>query len=126
MEMKRVLYGDDKEQNRNALARALRLRNLEVDLVSSPQELVAKARAEKYRVIVTDLDYTLEGREGYQVLKEIRNLPALKVLFSGVCGFEYEAEAYEKGADYAVMRKDSSALLKLLDEKLNLAGENGK
>jgi DNA-binding NtrC family response regulator len=126
MKYKRILYGDDKEQNRSALARALRLRNFEVDLAETPQEFLSKARARNYHALITDLEYTENGREGYEVLQGVRNLPALKVLFSGIAGFEYEAEAYEKGADYAVMRKDSSALLKLLDEKLNAGGENGR
>jgi len=121
---KRILYGDDNEQNRNALARALRLRRYEADLAATPQEFVAKARANSYHALITDLEYTPEGREGYEVLREIRELPALKVLFTGQSGFEYEAEAYESGADFAVMRKDSSALIKLLDEKLNSRWEN--
>jgi CheY-like chemotaxis protein len=123
---KRILYGDDKEENRRSLARALRLRNLEVDLVSSPAELVAKARAEKYGVIVTDLDYTLEGREGYEVLKQIKDLPAVKVLYTGQAGYEFIPEAFENGADWVVLRKKESDLLEVFDEKLNLGGENGK
>jgi CheY-like chemotaxis protein len=126
MEMKRILYGDDNEQNRNALARALKLRNYQVDSTSDAKEFVARARANPYHALITDLEYSKDGKEGYQVLRAIRELPALKVLFSGVAGFEYEAEALESGADYAVLRKDSSALMKLLDEQLNSGGENGR
>lgn len=124
MEAKKVLYGDDKEEKRNVLANELRLRNLEVELARTPQELVAKARANKYDAIITDLEYTPEGREGYDVLRQIRKLPALKVLYSGVCGFEYAAEAFESGADYAILRKDQSQLMELLDKELG--GQNGR
>jgi len=123
---KRILYGDDNEQNRNALARALRLRKYEVESVGTPQEFVAKAKANSYHALITDLEYTENGREGYEILRQVRGIPALKILFSGVAGFEHEAEAYESGADFAVMKKDSSALVKLLDEKLNSGGENGR
>ena len=126
MEDKRILYGDDNEQLRNSLARALRLRNYDVDLVASPQDLIAKARANNYEAIVTDLEYSECGREGYDVLKQIRELRSLKVLYSGVSGFEFEAEALESGADYVVLRKDSSKLLELLDRELNAGGKDGK
>lgn len=116
----KILYGDDNEQSRKSLAKALKLRGLEADLASTPQEFLEKARANQYHALITDLEYTEGGREGYEVLREIKDLPTLKILYTGVSGFEYEAEAYMNGADLAVLRKDSSALMKMLDEKLNL------
>ena len=124
MENKKVLYGDDNAQMRNSLARALKLRNWDLDLVSSPQEVVAKARANPYDAVVTDLQYSPDGQEGYEVLKQIRELPVLKVIYSAQCGFEAEAEALDSGADYAVLRKDESGLMAILDEKLG--DKNGK
>ena len=124
MTNKRILYGDDKEMNGKALARALRGIGFEVDLAINPQEFLAKARNGNYRALITDLEYTDGGREGYEVLKQIRNLPGLKMLFSGVAGFEYEAEAYECGADFAVLKKDQSRLLEILDKELG-GKENG-
>ena len=124
METKRILYGDDKEEMRNALARALKTRNLELELASTPQEIIAKAKANNYHAIVTDLDYTNEGREGYEVLRQLKDLPALKVLYSGVCGFEFMAEAFDNGANYVVFRKDQSELMKILDKELG--EKNGK
>ena len=123
MENKRILYGDDNEQLRNSLARALKLRKLEVDLASTPQELVTKARANKYHAVITDLDYTSEGREGYSVLKEIKDLPTLKVLYTGQAGYEFLPEAFESGANYAILNKNQHQLMDLLDKELG--GENG-
>lgn len=121
-----VLYGDDKLEMRNALARVLKLRNLEVDLASSPEEFLKMARSGNYGALITDLEYSPQGREGYEVLRQIRELPALKVLYSGANGFEYAAEAYENGADLTVLGKNESSLMSLLDEKLNSGGENGR
>lgn len=122
----RILYGDDKEENRNALSRALKLRKLEVDLASTPEEFLKMARSGNYGVLITDLEYSNDGREGYEVLRQIRELSALKVLYSGVSGFEYAAEAYESGADLTVLGKNESSLMSLLDEKLNSGGENAR
>ncbi len=124
MENKKVLYGDDREDMREALAKELKLRNLEVELASTAEELVTKARTKEYGVIITDLEYTLEGLEGYEVLRQIKDIAALKILYSGVTGFEYEVDAFDAGADYAVLRKNQSRLLEILDKEL---GErNGK
>jgi DNA-binding response OmpR family regulator len=119
----RVLVGDDKQEIRDSLARALKLRGLEVDLAQTPQEVIARARNGSYGAVVTDLQYTENGSEGYEVLRELRNLPAKKIIYTAQSGFEYAAEAFESGADYAVLRKDSSELYRILDE-LNLWGQN--
>jgi len=126
MENKRILYGDDNEQMRSSLARALKLRNLEADLASTPEETIAKARANNYAAVITDLEYSAGGREGYDVMREIKDLPALKVLYTAQSGFEYTAEALVNGADYAVLRKDPAQLINLLERELNLGGENGR
>ena len=118
MENKKILYGDNRADMREALVNALKLRNLEVDLASTPQETITKAKAKEYGVIITDLEYTPNGREGYEVLRQIKDLAALKILYSGVTGFEYEVDAFDAGADYAVLRKDQSRLLELLDKAL--------
>jgi DNA-binding NtrC family response regulator len=126
MANKKVLYGDDKPEMREKVARELRSRGLEVDLASTPSEMLAKAKSSNYHVLITDLEYTQDGREGYEVLGAIRYLPGLKILYSGVSGFEYQAEALENGADFAVLRKDLNSLLEMLDKNLKEEGKNGK
>ncbi|MEI7718726.1 MAG: response regulator [archaeon] len=111
----RVLIADDKEMNRNILARALKARGLESDLASTPQQAVSMARERPYNVIITDLEFTEGGREGYRVLEQIQSLPAMKILYTGAAGFEYAAEGFTSGADYVVLGKDQKALFNLLE-----------
>jgi DNA-binding response OmpR family regulator len=114
----KILIGDDREQVRCSLGRALRARKIEVDLAATAQEVIRKARANNYDAVITDLEYTEGGREGYEVLRQISDLPTLKVLYTAQSGFEFEAEGLECGADYVILRKDHSRLLQLLNEKL--------
>lgn len=114
----RVLIGDDNERIANSLARALRPRGLEADLADTPQEVIAKAGAGNYSAVITDLEYTPEGREGFEVLRAIKDLPALKILYTGRNGFEVEAEALVEGADYAVLNKDYDRLFEILQENI--------
>ncbi|MEI7718953.1 MAG: response regulator [archaeon] len=123
----RVLYGDDKAVERESLAKQLRLRNVNVDLASSAEEMLAMAKANSYHAFVTDLEYTKGGKEGYEVLSQLKNYSGLKVIYSGVAGFEHEMEAFERGADYAVLRKNEPLLLEVLARELKLGdNENGK
>jgi DNA-binding NtrC family response regulator len=112
---KKILIGDDNKQVRNSLARALKIRELESDLASTPQETITKARSGEYYAVITDLGYTKDGREGYNVLRAIADLHAVKILYTGQMGFEYAAEAFSVGADYAVLRKDQKQLMEVLD-----------
>lgn len=114
----RILYGDDNEQVKDSLASKLRTKNLEVDLASTYEETIAKARANNYDVIITDLEYTSGGREGYDVLKSIIDIPAIKILYTGNMETELAVEAFMHGAEYAILRKDESKLLSLLDKEL--------
>ena len=114
----RILYGDDNEENRLRLAQELRSRNYQVDLVRSPQELVSRARAENYDAVVSDLDYSQDGAEGYEVIRQVREIPGLKVLFTGRDGFENAAEGLEAGADWVVLHKNLGELVKILEKEL--------
>jgi len=126
MENKRILYGDDNEQKKESLARELRLRRLEVDLASTPAETISKARAGNYFAVVTDLNYTEEGTEGYEVLKQLKDLPAKKILYTGQAGFEYVADGFMHGADYVVLSKHEKSLLEVLDKLLKGGEKDGK
>lgn len=122
----KVLYGDDRLENREALAGELRSRGLDVDLAASVEEMLAKAKANSYHAFVTDLEYTEGGREGFDVLRQLKSYSGLKVLYSGISEFGAEVEALERGADYAVLRKNQPVLLEVLARELKLGGENGK
>ena len=116
----RVLFGDDKPEIREDLTKALRECKLKVDLASTPQEVIAKARAGNYLAVITDLNYTRDGNEGYDVLRELRDNSSCKILYTAKMGFEFAAEGLEKGADYVILRKDKSQLIELVTK---LAGE---
>jgi DNA-binding NtrC family response regulator len=112
----KVLIGDDKEEVRNTLESALKLRKLEADLVSTSKETIAKAKTGNYSVVITDLEYTKNGEEGYEVLREIRDLPALKILYTGLEEFDCAIQGITKGADYVILGKDVSQLMELLEK----------
>lgn len=113
----KILIGDDKEEVRTALARVLSARNLEAELASTPEETIAKARAGNYSAVVTDLEYTEKGREGYEVLRAIKDIPAKKILYTGVLGFEHVMEALLNGADHVVLGKNQEELLEILTKE---------
>jgi DNA-binding NtrC family response regulator len=116
-----ILIGDDKEKVRTSLARALGARGLETEAVNTPGEVITRARAKKYAVVITDLNYTHEGTEGYDVLRQLKDIPALKILYTGQMGFECAAEAFGLGADYIVLRKDESQLMEVLNTAIQEA-----
>lgn len=119
----KILFGDDREEVRISIARELKLRKLEVDLASTPSEMITKAKEYPYSAIVTDLEYTPDGREGYEVIKAIKDLPAVKIVYTGLNGFEYVAEGILTGADHVVLGKRQSELLGILEK---LKGGNEK
>ena len=112
----RILVGDDNESLERALARALSLNGFETDSASTPQETIAKARANDYFAVITDLEYTDGGREGYEVLRQIRDSPTHKILYTAQSGFEFAAEGFAEGADYVILRKKHSELIELLNK----------
>jgi CheY-like chemotaxis protein len=120
-----ILYGDDNEGNRLKVAESLRERGYEVDLTNSPQELVSKARNGNYSAVISDLEYSPNGTEGYEVIRQMRNLPTLKILFTGRAGLENAVEALEGGADWVVFHKSLGELVKILDNSLKGGDENG-
>lgn len=114
----RILYGDDQEQNRERVAQSLRERGYHVDLVCSDQEFISKARNGKYNGLISDLDYSPDGAEGYQVIKKLKEVPSLKILFTARDGFENAAEGLEAGADWVVMHKNLEELVEVLEKEL--------
>lgn len=126
-EYRKILYGDDNEQNRSRVAQALRKRGYNVDSVNSPQEFVLRARSGDYNVVISDLDYSPEGAEGYGIMRQIMQIPTLKILFTGRSGFENIAEGIENGADFVITSKSLDDLINLLERELKGSErENGR
>lgn len=119
----RILVGDDNRELLNNLERAM-----QVDTAYTPEQVIEKAKIERYDVIITDLEYTEQGREGFEVLREIRELSPVRVLFTAkanMSGIREEAEKY--GATH-VMNKDAMNLIRFLRSQENeqRSGENRK
>jgi DNA-binding response OmpR family regulator len=121
-----ILYGDDNEKIGLDVAGFLKEKGYNVDLVSSPKEFTSRARLGKYNAVVSDLDYSPQGAEGYDAIKEIRDIPSFKVIFTGRAGFEHAAEGFECGADRVVLSKNLGRLLDVLEKELNSGGEDGR
>jgi hypothetical protein len=81
MTLERILVGDDRIE----LVKRLfpYIPDAEVEFVETPEQVVERALAGGYTVIVTDLDYTPRGREGFKVLEALKGVPARKVLYTG-------------------------------------------
>ncbi|VVB79480.1 Uncharacterised protein [uncultured archaeon] len=114
----KVLIGDDREQIRLELARELTIRGLESDLKATAEETIEAAKKEDYYAIITDLEYTPEGEEGYRVLDETRSMISIKILYTGKRGFETFVGGVGHGADYVILKKDLSELLEIIDKDI--------
>ena len=110
----KILIGDDKQEEREKLARALS--GYDLTLAETPEEVVNKARQIKYDAVVTDLEYTEGGQEGYEVLRQIQDLTENRILYTGARGFELVIEGTLAGATEVVEGKNSSELLRILSE----------
>lgn len=87
MSLEKILIGDDKiefaKQNFPSIP------DTQVDFVNNPTDLVNSAKTGNYTTIITDLNYTENGQEGFAVLEALRDIPARKILWTG--------NAYEVG-----------------------------
>ncbi|MCX6748237.1 MAG: response regulator [Candidatus Pacearchaeota archaeon] len=118
MTNKKILMGDDNEEFLARFSRALKRPEIEVDTAITPEEVITKARQARYDKIVTDLDYTDGGAEGYKVLQEIRNLVPVRILYTAraeVEGVKEQAEQSE--ATHIISKQNISGLMRLLKEE---------
>lgn len=123
MALEKILVGDD--QISFAKANFPFIPNTEVEFVSNPQELVQKAKTGQYSLIITDLNYTENGQEGFNVLKEIQGINARKILWTGNA-YDKDVKEKAKSLDAEVLDKDE--LGTLVGQVVNKAPlkENGK
>lgn len=114
----RLLLVDDSEFVRRAYRDGLSRRGFDLDLASSAEEGLARAQAEMYDVILSDVH--MEGMTGIDFLRSIRelNLDVPVVLLTGDPTVETAAQAVEYGA-YRYFPKSVS--LDVLEEALHHA-----
>ncbi len=81
MTLERILVGDDRiEFAKQAMPY---VPGAEVTFVDNPQQCIAEARTGRYGLVITDLQYTPEGTEGFDVLEALQDLSVRKILWTG-------------------------------------------
>ena len=100
--LEKILVGDD--QIDFAKKNFPSIPNAEIEFVADPNELIKKAQTGNYTMVVTDLNYTENGEEGYKVLEALKDSNLRRVLWTG--------NAYDKG----VMTKGKSLGAEVLDK----------
>jgi hypothetical protein len=108
MALEKILVGDDHIDF--AKAAFPYIPDASVEFVSSPEEIIRKAKTGMYTTIVTDLEYTENGREGYAVLEQIKDLPARKILWTGR-GNEKDVQDKGRALGAEVLDKDEIGTL---------------
>jgi len=109
----KILIGDDNEAFIKSIKRMLI--GLDIDYFLTPEEVIANAEARAYDAIITDLEYTEEGREGYDILEKVRELSPIRVLYSGKADQQDVIEAaYAAGATYIIEKSNVMELRKIL------------
>lgn len=98
MALERILVGDDRLEF--ARSNFPSIPNAEVEFVDNPRRVIEKAQAGEYSMVVTDLEYTQGGREGFQVLEALRENKARKILWTGAADNpEVQEKVRELGAE---------------------------
>lgn len=80
MALEKILVGDD--QVDFAKKNFPYIPDAEVEFVNNPSSLIEKAKTGQYSMIVTDLNFTENGQEGFNVLKELQGTNARKILWT--------------------------------------------
>lgn len=116
MALEKILVGDD--QIDFAKENFPNIPNTEVEFVDNPLELIKKAKTGQYSVIITDLNYTLNGEEGFKVLKELQTTNARKILWTGNA---YDKEVKQKAQSLDAEVLDKHELGTLVGQVVNKA-----
>lgn len=123
MILEKILVGDD---NINfARSNFPFIPNAEVEFVDNPQELLRRATTGAYSTIVTDLNYSEGGQEGFSVLEALRGSSARKVLWTGNAN---DAGVREKAQSFGAEVLDKDEIGTLVGQVVSKAPlkESGK
>ena len=124
--MTRILIADDQPAVLEALDFLLRAEGFELDLVRSPEALLAALDKRDYDLVLMDLNYardTTSGQEGLELLPRLQSLDAtLPVVVMTAWGsVESAVEAMRRGArDYVEKPWDNARLLATLRTQAEL------
>jgi DNA-binding NtrC family response regulator len=123
----RILVADDQADVREALRLLLKSAGFEIEMASSPAEVLAQAHARELDVVLIDLNYardTTSGQEGLDLLARLRAVDAdLPVLvMTAWATVDLAVEAMRHGArDFVQKPWDNARLLATLTTQIELA-----
>ena len=83
MALEKILVGDDQIEYTKKVFPTMPPGAAYPDFVDNYEAVIEKARNGDYNLIVTDLNYTENGQEGYKVLEALVDLPVRKILWTG-------------------------------------------
>jgi len=116
MTLEKFLVGDD--QIDFARKNFPFIPNAKVEFVTNPDELVRKAQSGEYSIIVTDLNYTEHGEEGYKVLEALKDVSSRKILWTGNA---YDKEVRDRGQSLGAEVLDKDEIGALVGQVVNKA-----
>lgn len=119
----KILVGDDHiEQLKGELEKGLQ--GMEVDYVATPQEVIKKAGENRYCIIITDLQYTPEGQEGFDVLEKVKDKTANLLLWTAAADNTFIREMGKQSGALAVYsKKQTPEMLADIRKNLGLKGD---
>lgn len=125
----RILIADDQPDVLNALRLLLKGQGYEIELASSPAELLQAVNASEFDLLLMDLNYardTTSGREGIDLLnrlKAVEDAPVI-VVMTGWATVGLAVEAMQYGvADFVEKPWTNSRLLEILEKQIALGRE---
>jgi len=107
MAIEKILWGDDDEGILKSVAYALKP-EYNIEKALTPEEVIEKAEKKQYKIVITDLNYTSGGQEGFSIIKAIKDNAKYVILCTGDADKkEVQQEAKEVGA-YGILKKPFS------------------
>ena len=130
----RILIADDQPDVLEALRLLLKAEGFQIDMVTSPQEVLPALNRKEYDLVLIDLNYTRDttsGKEGLDLLAKIQEAdPILPVVVMTAWGsVELAVEAMRRGArDFVQKPWDNARLIAIIktQEELSAALKRGR
>ena len=118
---KKILVVDDDSQVRESVAKSLRRRGMNYDVATAENGFEAGTLVTQFKPDAIILDIMMPRLDGFNVLKKIKENPALKsiyiIILTGFGSDENVRKAYESGADKVLFKPIEN---KKLIEEINM------
>lgn len=83
--------------------------------VTTPEEFIYALKNKDFDVVVTDLNYTKGGKEGYEILRTIKNRNCRKILCTSDAG---DTDVIDAAAKLGAEVRDKSEIITTAEELL--------